>query len=486
MTQSTRTNLEEQLPVLAQKIKKFRERSETIGESNTKAALIGPLLEALGWDVTDPDEVFREYKSKPQDNPVDYALLLLRSPRLFIEAKALSKKLSDRKWISQILLYATMAGVEWCVLTNGDEYRIYNAHAPVDVEKKLFRSVRISDPDKTAFTIETLNLLSKDKLDDNLLAIHWKAHFIDRRVNTALEKILQNDDPGLIRLIRKKTPGLKPAEIRDSLRRADIRIDFPIAPQDTTPVPQQIERVEKVTQEPKKKGVKLHGVKVIDLLKAGFIHAPLKLQKKYKGVNLEAEIQESGQVVFDGVPYKSLSLAASMARKSIIGAPPGHKYPQTNGWIFWNYYDTEVGALVEIDRPRQQYLKQVREPGFSAAPEEDEYDTIVVPASEEGFHETFLGENCWYAIRMASVMIDRVRYIAAYQTTPVSAITHYAEVARIERYKDTGKYIVYFKEPAKEIGPIKLPEGTTGQAPQGPRYTNFQKLLNARTLSDIF
>ena len=76
-----------------------------------------------------------------------------------------------------------------------------------------------------------------------------------------------------------------------------------------------------------------------------------------------------GLIVAHQVPYNSLSTAASMARKSVIGAPPGRKYPQTNGWTFWNYYDTEVGALVEIDRPRQQYLKQVREPGASAANE---------------------------------------------------------------------------------------------------------------------
>ncbi len=36
----------------------------------------------------------------------------------------------------------------------------------------------------------------------------------------------------------------------------------------------------------------------------------------------------------------------------------------------------------------------------------DELDTIVVPAREEGFKETFLGENCWYAIRMSSSMKD--------------------------------------------------------------------------------
>ena len=49
----------------------------------------------------------------------------------------------------------------WCVLTNGDEYRIYNSYAPVDVEQKLFRSVRISDPANAGSAVDTLHLLSK-------------------------------------------------------------------------------------------------------------------------------------------------------------------------------------------------------------------------------------------------------------------------------------------------------------------------------------
>jgi hypothetical protein len=66
-----------------------RYRGSPIGEQNTKAALIEPVLRALGWDVEDIEEVQREYKPKSADNPVDYALLVLRTPRLFLEAKGL-------------------------------------------------------------------------------------------------------------------------------------------------------------------------------------------------------------------------------------------------------------------------------------------------------------------------------------------------------------------------------------------------------------
>lgn len=115
-----------------------------------------------------------------------------------------------------------------------------------------------------------------------------------------------------------------------------------------------------------------------------------------------------------------------------------------------------------------------------------EMDTVVVPANEDGFKEVFLGQNCWWAIRISSAMLDRIKYIAAYQTAPVSAITYYAEVSKIEKYKSGGKYILHFKDKAKGIGPIPLATKKYGAAPQGPRYTSVGRLLKAKTLSEVF
>ena len=77
-------------------------RIPPLGEQNTKSALIGPVLTALGWDLTNPGEVFHEYSKQPQDPRVDYALFVQGKPRVVLEAKDLHKDLSDRKWASQI------------------------------------------------------------------------------------------------------------------------------------------------------------------------------------------------------------------------------------------------------------------------------------------------------------------------------------------------------------------------------------------------
>jgi hypothetical protein len=67
-------------------------------------------------------------------------------------------------------------------------------------------------------------------------------------------------------------------------------------------------------------------------------------------------------------------------------------------------------------------------------------DTVIVPARQDGFEEVFLGQNCWYAIRIAGGMREKLKYIAAYRSQPESKVTHYAPVASIEPYGEEGKY----------------------------------------------
>jgi hypothetical protein len=112
-------------------------------------------------------------------------------------------------------------------------------------------------------------------------------------------------------------------------------------------------------------------------------------------------------------------------------------------------------------------------------------DTVIVPAQKEGFDRVFLGEDCWYAIRISGGMLEKIKYIAAYQTQPVSAITHYAPVDRIEPYGEGGKYKLIFSEKAKAmLKPIPFAAAAQG-AMQGPRYTTFVQLMAANKLADL-
>lgn len=116
----------------------------------------------------------------------------------------------------------------------------------------------------------------------------------------------------------------------------------------------------------------------------------------------------------------------------------------------------------------------------------DARDTVIVPAQEPGFTETFLGEHSWYALRIGGGMLGKIKYIAAYQTAPVQAITHYATIDHIEPYGDDGKYRLVFTEPAKLLPqPIPFADAPTGSM-QSLRYTSLTSLLSAKKVMDLF
>ena len=350
--------LAKSLTKVASSIERLRQRHSRVGEQDTKAVLIDPILAALGWELQNLDDVSREYRRKPQDNPVDYALFLLRSPCLFVEAKALDTDLSDRKWVSQTIAYAATVGVEWCILTNGDEYRLYNAHAPVDVEEKLFRSVSIASSPNDPYTIETLGLLSKDRIGENLLNTFWKAHFVDRQVKLVLEALVGSQDKSLLRLIRKRTDGLSAGQIERSLKRAEVIIDFPAFVRSSTAGPtKNIET--KQSSEPQQKRLSSHRIALSDLIRADILEVPLDLEVNFKGHHLTAIVQPNGHIEFEGETYASLSIAGGIARNKINGPPSdGRPYYQTNGWTFWKYQDRQSGKLQDIDFLRKRYLEK--------------------------------------------------------------------------------------------------------------------------------
>ena len=329
-----------------------RYRNLGINEQNTKASLIEPVLRALGWDLEDLDEVQREYKPRSADNPFDYALLVLDRPRLFIEAKALGGDLTDRRWSHQIMAYAVVAGVEWVVLTNGDEYRIYNAHAPVPVEDKMFRVVHVTDTEPSVE--ETLDLLSKGQLQRKQIEALWSAHFVDRQIRPVIEGLFSPaPDASLINLVRKRLPNLSPNDIKQGLYRLRIRSDTrpePAPPEGSTADETSADLGPEVSAPGKE------GVSVQDLIQAGLIRPPTLLVKRYKGRDFAAQIESDGRVTYEGATYNSLSEAAGSARRSVIGNSTGHRYPPTNGWQFWQI-TTDEESVGYIDILRERYAK---------------------------------------------------------------------------------------------------------------------------------
>jgi len=103
-------------------------------EENVKNMIVVPLLEILGW---------RKIQNMDFEHPVlrnkraDIALLLDKKngmPDVIVETKKLHEPLEPH--ITQALMYAFDKGIEWVVLTNGDEIQIYKSFIPKTSENE--------------------------------------------------------------------------------------------------------------------------------------------------------------------------------------------------------------------------------------------------------------------------------------------------------------------------------------------------------------
>ncbi len=188
---------------------------------NTRVLLIEPLLDALGWDTRDLRVVTREYKVF-DGKFLDYALKISGRPALFLEAKALGTKLDDPKVVAQTINYANNEGVTWCVLSDGQHYRVFKATEPVAMDRKLVFEVDLTDvveDPQDSNVIEMLHLLSSESIATNSLA----DYISDRRVSRALRTLIIEPPQPFCDLISSLIPrserNLSTAQIRASIKR---------------------------------------------------------------------------------------------------------------------------------------------------------------------------------------------------------------------------------------------------------------------------
>jgi hypothetical protein len=345
-----------------------KHRKDDLKETPTRIIFTDVLLQALGWDVRDPDEVELECPTI-DGKSVDYALKIDRKPALFLEAKPLNDPLTDVKSITQVVGYAANAGVEWCILTNGVTYKVYHSTEKAEAPEKLLFEVSLDVKENKGMSVqqvaELFSRFSRDAMTKGVLDEIGRETFTMGKIRKALDRMFAEPPNTFVRLVRSTIGDdtIKPAQIKKALNRFRARTS-------------------------------------------------------------EVEI----------TPISTLSV---------------------------------LTATTETIQPR-------------------DVDTIVVPAQEEGFQEVFLGENRWYAIRIHASMIPQIKYIAVYRVAPISAVTHWAPVNNIVPWQDTGKFVVNFTEPAKEIQHINLVPKSRVKAPQAPRYTSFSRLQQAKTLDDLF
>lgn len=193
-------------------------------EYPTRTIFVDPFLEALGWDVRDPDEVELEYPTV-DGKSVDYALKINRKPVLLLEAKQMNDSLEDVKAITQVVGYATNDGIEWCVLTNGVRYRVYRTSERAAAPEKLLYEVSIHPKDTQGLSVDQvasqLSRLSRDAIARGVLDDLGDEIFSTAKVRKALDKLFSELPGPFLRSIRKVIgdEALTPKQIKLALER---------------------------------------------------------------------------------------------------------------------------------------------------------------------------------------------------------------------------------------------------------------------------
>ncbi len=198
-------------------LKKSYHKILSIDEAATKQAIILPLLQLLGWNPFDIDEVTPEYSV--ENKKVDYSLRINNTNEFFIEVKKPSEKLEVHQ--EQLLDYSFRQGVELATLTNGITWWFYLPTKKGNWQDRKFYAINIIQQDSEDITNKFIDLLSKENVQNhnalkNADAIYKgkrKKKLVKETLPEAWNKIITEPDSLLVDLLIETTEklcGFKP------------------------------------------------------------------------------------------------------------------------------------------------------------------------------------------------------------------------------------------------------------------------------------
>ncbi|WP_251197689.1 type I restriction endonuclease [Anaerotardibacter muris] len=184
----------EDVRVLGAKAREVRDSLQS--EEATKNSLVLPMIQALGYDVFDHNEVCPEYdadRGTKKGEKVDYAILENGEPIILIECKAASDSLHKSHYDTQLYRYFNATPTaRFGILTNGVTYLFYT-----DLDKNNLMDeipfLEIDLLDLRGSSIAELKKFCKPEFDSGQIISHAE----DLKYSSLIrEKILAElDDP---------------------------------------------------------------------------------------------------------------------------------------------------------------------------------------------------------------------------------------------------------------------------------------------------
>ena len=190
-----------QIKALSERTNRFKNKLQT--EEATKTALIMPFIQALGYDIFNPDEVIPELDcdlTKKKGEKIDYAIVKDGEVAIIVECKHIAEDLDDHK--GQLSRYFAASKARFGLLTNGQEYRFYtDLVKPNLMDEDPFLSFDI-EKIKDA-QIKALERFTKENFDvDTMMSSANEMKFM-HGLNNAVKEIFEDPSPEFIRFMTR-------------------------------------------------------------------------------------------------------------------------------------------------------------------------------------------------------------------------------------------------------------------------------------------
>lgn len=195
-----------------QKFKTFSERmigisTRCTNEEATKLFLVLPLINFLGYDTMNPDEVCPEHNADFSDkykNRVDFAILKDGAPVIAIECKSLGAELKDDR--GQLRSYFNAAPtVKMGVITDGMVYEFYaDSDEPNMMDSNAFLAFDLHDIAKGKIedsVVDGLKSLQKSNFDPENIGAEAKRKLIFQNLVQKIEELAKEPSDAFVRLL---------------------------------------------------------------------------------------------------------------------------------------------------------------------------------------------------------------------------------------------------------------------------------------------
>jgi predicted type IV restriction endonuclease len=187
-------------------------------ETETKMGMILPVLQYLGWDVWNIEEVKPEYpvegKKAAEGGKVDYCLRIKGKSEVFLEAKRPGEDLEKHQ--EQLLDYSFRENVDLAILSNGILWWFYLPRKKGPWKDRKFYAIDISQQDISEITEKFNQLLSREHVQSGEAL--KKAKSIDEQQDRqkkitetlpkAWNKIISEAEPRLLDLLVDTTESM--------------------------------------------------------------------------------------------------------------------------------------------------------------------------------------------------------------------------------------------------------------------------------------